>query len=168
MSQVLYLFIYSDTHSLTKSGIEFNDNNLDPVFPTALRPSYMQNNELYGGNKNDHFPPHVAGLTEPAATVDNVTVNWRFRVPDGKKIEFIDENTGYHYYESGKDFGDFVIWTKENYPSYELAVVVDDALMGITEIVRGEDLLISTARQLLIYDALDISPPAFYHCPLVF
>lgn len=128
----------------------------------------MQNNELYGCNNNTHYPPHVAALTEAAATVDNVIVNWRFRVPDGKKIEFNDENTGYHSYESGKDFGDFVIWTKENYPSYELAVVVDDALMGITEIVRGEDLLISTARQLLIYEALDISPPAFYHCPLVF
>ncbi len=165
---VINSLTHSSTHSRISLGIEINDNNVDPVFPTALRPTYMQNNELYGCNSNAHFPPYVAALTEAAATVDNVTVNWRFRVPDGKKIEFIDQNTGYHCYESGKDFGDFVIWTKENYPSYELAVVVDDALMGVTEIVRGEDLLISTARQLLIYEALDLHPPAFYHCPLVF
>ena len=52
-------------------------------------------------------------------------------------------------------------------PSYELAVVVDDAAMGISEVVRGEDLLISTARQLLIYDALNLKPPEFYHTPLL-
>ena len=52
-------------------------------------------------------------------------------------------------------------------PAYQLAVVVDDAAMGITEVVRGEDLLLSTARQLLLYRALDLNPPNFYHCPLM-
>ncbi|MGB0258129.1 MAG: glutamate--tRNA ligase family protein, partial [Coraliomargarita sp.] len=56
---------------------------------------------------------------------------------------------------------------KDGVPAYELAVVVDDNAMGITEVVRGEDLLISTARQLLIYDALGLKPPKFYHTPLL-
>ena len=52
-------------------------------------------------------------------------------------------------------------------PAYQLAVVVDDAAMAITEVVRGADLLISTARQLLLYRALGLEPPSFYHCPLL-
>jgi glutamyl/glutaminyl-tRNA synthetase len=71
---------------------------------------------------------------------------------------------------AGTDFGDFLIWRNDGYPSYELAVVVDDLDMGITEVVRGQDLLLSTARQLLIYEALGVSAdktPQFYHCPLV-
>jgi glutamyl-tRNA synthetase len=52
-------------------------------------------------------------------------------------------------------------------PAYQLAVVVDDAAMRITEVVRGQDLLVSTARQLLLYRALDLTAPAFYHCPLL-
>src|SRR6266478_8221490 len=65
------------------------------------------------------------------------------------------------------DFGDFVVWRHDDLPGYQLAVVVDDAAMAITEVVRGEDLLKSTARQLLLYRALGISPPQFYHCPLI-
>jgi glutamyl-tRNA synthetase len=52
-------------------------------------------------------------------------------------------------------------------PAYQLAVVVDDAAMQITEVVRGADLLLSTARQLLLYRALGRTPPVFYHCPLL-
>jgi glutamyl-tRNA synthetase len=68
---------------------------------------------------------------------------------------------------AGKDFGDFVVWRHDDIPSYQLAVVVDDAAMRITEVVRGEDLLKSTARQLLLYRALYLPPPRFYHCPLL-
>src|SRR5204862_861316 len=65
------------------------------------------------------------------------------------------------------DFGDFVVWRSDDVPSYQLAVVVDDAAMRITEVVRGSDLLLSTARQLLLYRALGLRPPHFYHCPLL-
>ena len=68
---------------------------------------------------------------------------------------------------AGKDFGDFVVWRHDDVPSYQLAVVADDAAMQITEVVRGADLLLSTARQLLLYRALELPPPAFYHCPLM-
>lgn len=93
--------------------------------------------------------------------------NWRFRVPDGETITFRDEYYGTQSYVAGKDFGDFVIWRHDDISSYQLAVVVDDHAMEITEVVRGADLLLSTARQLLIYRALGYDPPSFYHCPLL-
>jgi len=94
-------------------------------------------------------------------------VNWRFRVPDGERIDFRDGRLGEISTVSGRGFGDFVVWRRDDVPAYELAVVVDDIAMGITEVVRGEDLLISTARQLLIYRALGANPPAFFHGPLL-
>ena len=95
------------------------------------------------------------------------TVSWRFRVPDGETIEFVDGCFGRQRFVAGEDFGDFVVWRHDGVPSYQLVVVVDDAAMQITEVVRGADLLLSTARQLLLYRALGFSPPAFYHCPLM-
>ena len=79
----------------------------------------------------------------------------------------MDANLGPQQFVAGKDFGDFVVWRHDDVPAYQLAVVVDDAAMKITEVVRGEDLLVSTARQLLIYHALGLATPEFYHCPLV-
>jgi glutamyl-tRNA synthetase len=67
---------------------------------------------------------------------------------------------------AGKDFGDFVVWRGDGVPAYQLACVADDAAMNITEVVRGADLLVSTARQILLYRALGLTPPEFYHCPL--
>lgn len=92
---------------------------------------------------------------------------WRFRVTDGERIEFTDLAMGEQSFQAGKDFGDFVLWRNDDVPSYQLAVVVDDNAMNITEIVRGEDLLVSTARQLLLYRALGLSPPDHFHCPLL-
>jgi glutamyl-tRNA synthetase len=94
-------------------------------------------------------------------------VNWRFRVPDGRAVAFLDGRLGPQAFVAGKDFGDFVVWRHDGVPSYQLAVAVDDALMRITEVVRGEDLLRSTARQILLYEALGYAAPAFYHCPLL-
>jgi glutamyl/glutaminyl-tRNA synthetase len=94
-------------------------------------------------------------------------VNWRFRVPDGEAIEFVDGHFGGQNFTAGRDFGDFIVWRQDDLPAYQLAVVVDDADMRITEVVRGADLLLSTARQLLLYRALRLAPPAFYHCPLM-
>jgi glutamyl-queuosine tRNA(Asp) synthetase len=94
-------------------------------------------------------------------------VTWRFRVPDDEKVRFTDGCRGCQDSIAGRDFGDFVVWRQDNLPAYQLAVVVDDAAMGITEVVRGADLLRSTARQLLLYRALGLEPPCFFHCPLV-
>jgi glutamyl-tRNA synthetase len=97
----------------------------------------------------------------------NPKPSWRFRVPDGEVISFFDGALGRQSFTAGSDFGDFVVWRHDDVPSYQLAVVVDDAAMQITEVVRGADLLVSTARQLLLYRALGLTPPAFFHCPLV-
>jgi glutamyl-tRNA synthetase len=63
--------------------------------------------------------------------------------------------------------GDFVVWKSAGTPAYQLAVVVDDAAMGITEVVRGDDLVPSTPRQLLLYQLFGLTPPRFFHVPLV-
>ena len=94
-------------------------------------------------------------------------IHWRFRVPQGEAIEFSDVHLGPQRWIAGTDFGDFVVWRHDDLPSYQLACVVDDHAMRITEVVRGADLLLSTARQLLLYRALGGSPPAFFHAPLV-
>jgi glutamyl-tRNA synthetase len=94
-------------------------------------------------------------------------VNWRFRVPDGEEVRFADGRMGEARGVAGRDFGDFIVWRKDNIPSYQLAVVADDAAMAITEVVRGEDLLQSTFRQILLYRALGFREPGWYHCPLV-
>ncbi len=94
-------------------------------------------------------------------------VSWRFRVPDGETVAFVDGHHGPQAAVAGRDLGDFVVWRHDDLPSYQLACVVDDAAMGITEVVRGADLLLSTARQILLYRALGCVPPTFFHCPLV-
>jgi glutamyl/glutaminyl-tRNA synthetase len=94
-------------------------------------------------------------------------VNWRFRVPDGDEVVFEDGALGRQRFRAGSDFGDFIVWRHDDVTSYQLAVTTDDAAMKITEVVRGEDLLVSTARQLLIYRALGLAAPKFFHCPLV-
>jgi glutamyl-tRNA synthetase len=101
------------------------------------------------------------GMEEPGS------FNWRFRVPDGEAVEFEDRNLGHQRFVAGVDFGDFVVWRREGVPSYQLACVADDEAMNITEVVRGEDLVKSTARQILLYRALGLEAPAWFHCRLM-
>ena len=122
-----------------------HDDDQEPIFPPSYRPPL--------GTGHD--------LLEPGPT------NWRFRVSDGEQISFIDGAAGLTTRTAGVDFGDFLVWRKDGWPSYELGVVTDDHAMQISEVVRGADLLTSTARQLLLYRALSWQPPEFYHCPLV-
>ena len=122
-----------------------DEEDAEPVFPPALRPPLEAGREA----------------TSPAGVV------WRFRVPDGEVISFVDGRCGPQSFTAGEDFGDFVVWRKDDVPAYELAVVADDVDMRITEVVRGEDLLRSTARQLLVYAALGATPPAWFHTALV-
>lgn len=94
-------------------------------------------------------------------------VSWRFKVPDGETISFNDGYFGRQQFAAGRDFADFLLWRRDDIPAYQLAVVVDDAAMQITEVVRGADLLKSTARQLLLIRALGYPTPAYFHCPLL-
>ena len=94
-------------------------------------------------------------------------VNWRFRVPDGETMQFLDLHLGRQSYVAGDDLGDFVVWRRDDVPAYQLAVVVDDAAMQITEVVRGVDLLKSTARQSLLIRTLALPTPSYFHCDLI-
>ena len=127
------------------------------VAAAAVAPHFEDAEPVYPGTCRERCAG--ARLEDP--------VSWRFRVPDGELITFVDGRLGEQAFLSGRDFGDFVVWRRDTAPAYELAVVVDDAAMQITEVVRGADLLISTARQLLLYRALGLTPPCFYHCEIV-
>lgn len=133
----------------------------EPVYPGTCRP---RADVLRAENRNPK--PSFAAATTPA-NPPGPRVNWRFRVPDGETIAFVDGGFGPQQFVAGKDFGDFVVWRHDGVPAYQLSVVVDDSAMGITEVVRGADLLPSTARQILLYRALGVVPPAFFHCPLM-
>ena len=122
-----------------------DEEGIEPVFPAELR----------------------APIDSGIAAASPAGVVWRFHVPDGETIRFTDACRGPQAFTAGVDFGDFVVWRKDDVPAYELAVVADDVDMGITEVVRGEDLLRSTARQLLVYRALGAAAPAWCHLPLV-
>ena len=123
-------------------------------------------------NGIDDEPVYPPEFRPPAGTPllplgPRVSVNWRFRVPDGETLHFNDGAAGPQHATTGRDFGDFIVWRKDDTPSYQLACVVDDAAMHVTEVVRGADLIRSTFRQLLLFRALGAPAPAFYHCPLV-
>lgn len=121
-----------------------NDTDDEPIYPGTCR------------SRND-----ATQFAEPKG------VNWRFRVPEGESIRFEDLHLGTQQVTAGRDFGDFVIWRRDDVPAYQLAVVVDDAEMRITEVVRGADLLKSTSRQILLARALDYALPDYFHCDLV-
>ena len=121
----------------------------------------------HAGDEEPLYPGTCRERAAAAVAPGDPRVNWRFRVPDGERVTFTDGHAGPQQFLAGGDFGDFVVWTREGFPSYQLAVVLDDAAMHISEVVRGADLLPSTARQLLLYRALGLTPPAFYHCSLV-
>jgi glutamyl/glutaminyl-tRNA synthetase len=105
--------------------------------------------------------------TKNPAAAELTAVNWRFRVPDGEILKFVDQRLGEQSAIVGKDFGDFIVWRRDDVPAYQLAVVADDSAMGITEVVRGTDLITSTFRQLLLYHALELEEPQFYHARLI-
>ncbi len=113
------------------------------------------------------YPGKCRSRTDATDFDSPVGMNWRFRVPDGEPIEFVDRHMGKQSFIAGRDYGDFVVWRRDDVPAYQLAVAVDDAQMEITEVVRGADLLKSTARQILIFRALGLEPPDYYHCSLI-
>lgn len=121
-------------------------------------------------HENDDEPlyPGTCRCKRIGADADSPAgLNWRFRVPDGEQIGFVDGRLGSVSYVAGQDFGDFVVWRRDDVPAYQLAVVVDDYEMQVSEVVRGEDLLRSTARQILLQRALGIPQVEYFHCPLM-
>lgn len=108
-----------------------------------------------------------ASWAEAADAIAPRTPCWRFRVPDGTVVRFDDVFAGAFEQDVSRTLGDFPVARDAFGAGYTLAVAVDDALMGVTEVVRGDDLLAATPAQILLYRALGYEPPAFCHVPLV-
>jgi glutamyl/glutaminyl-tRNA synthetase len=139
-----------------------NEGDDEPVYPGTCRPHASDAARLHLGR--------TAEAAVPAWAMDGATpagANWRFRVPDGEEICFRDLHLGPQRITAGTDLGDFIVWRRDDLPAYQLAVVVDDSAMRVSEVVRGADLLKSTARQILLFRALGLTIPNYFHCDLV-
>lgn len=114
------------------------------------------------------YPGTCRGLTprQAAARRNTRPAALRFRVPD-RTVRFLDALQGEWVVQGREEIGDFVIRRRDGIAAYQLAVVVDDAAMRISHVLRGADLLTSTARQLLLYEALGLEPPEWIHVPLL-
>ena len=116
--------------------------------------------------RESRFTPEMRPALN-ARPFDDTETNWRFVTPDAA-VDFVDRFAGAQSINPSQSVGDFVVWTRAGVPAYQLAVVVDDAAQGVTRIVRGDDLLDSTARQMLLRRALGLGPePGYWHLPLV-
>lgn len=113
---------------------------------------------VYAGTCRDLTPEQRAVKTRAPA--------WRVRVPD-ERITVHDGLQGLWQEDLARDCGDFIIRRSDGVYAYQLAVVTDDADGGVTEIVRGRDLLSSTPRQLWLQETLGFAHPAYYHVPLL-
>ena len=111
------------------------------------------------------YPGTCSGRTAHDAETPGRPFAWRFRVPEGP-VAWLDRFLGEVVLEPSRVGGDFVVGRSGVGPSYQLAVVHDDASMGVTEVIRGDDLVPSTPRQILLYRALGYAPPTFGHVPL--
>lgn len=118
------------------------------------------------GQHEIRYSPELRPIDRAAFVFDDEQTNYRLLVQN-QAILISDEFAGEAEFRPFDEVGDFVIWTKSGTPAYQLAVVVDDAKQGVTDVVRGDDLLSSAARQELIYQALGLKAPKWWHLPLV-
>jgi glutamyl-tRNA synthetase len=140
----------------------------DLVYPcTCTRSDVAQAASApHAGQEGPAYPGTCAHRNAAdAANLGDQPFVWRFRATHS--LEFVDEYLGSVHMPLEAVGGDFVVWKSAGTPAYQLAVVVDDAEMGIAEVVRGDDLVPSTPRQLMLYEALELTPPMFVHVPLV-
>jgi len=163
-----------DRGAAPNERVEDSEQDSEPLYPPHFRPAYFD-------SASPSAPPTLRTMEEPTTPPHShspvsvplpllgeiIRTNWRFRTPDGETLRFVDNALGPQTAEVGRDIGDFLVWRKDDLPSYQLACVIDDSELGITEVVRGADLLRSTFRQLLLYRALGATPPEYYHCELV-
>ena len=126
----------------------------------ASAPHTSDGNVIYPGTCRGLTPEEIAEKRKKKAPA------YRLMVPD-EEITFTDGCMGTHTENLLRDCGDFYLRRADGVFAYQLAVVVDDARMGVTEVVRGADLLSSTARQLYLYRLLGLQAPRFAHCPLL-
>lgn len=147
---------------LTRSGRAYACTCTRADLRAALSAPQEGTTELrYSGRCRGRYPNQAAARSQ---TGQDPAL--RFEVQAGR-IDVVDEFVGLQRFDVATDCGDFLILRRNQLPSYQLAVVVDDAADGVTEVVRGDDLLPSAARQQLLQMALGAKTPRYYHVPLV-
>ncbi|MDO4997305.1 MAG: tRNA glutamyl-Q(34) synthetase GluQRS [Neisseria sp.] len=120
---------------------------------------------VYNGHCRDL--PKLANAENPAYLKQNNKMPaWRLRVPSAV-YGFDDRIVGHYQQNLANEIGDFVLLRADGLWAYQLAVVVDDALQGVTHVVRGQDLLVSTPRQLFVQECLNLPPVSYAHLPLL-
>jgi glutamyl-tRNA synthetase len=141
--------------------------NQEVVYPCTCTRSDIE--EAASAPHAEHEGPAYPGTCAGRRAADARNLDrpfaWRFR-SSTNHATFVDGFAGPVTVPLSQA-GDFVAWKSSGTPAYQLAVVVDDAAMGVTEVVRGDDLVPSTPRQLQLYAALRLPPPRFAHVPLV-
>ena len=152
---------------------EQSDNRTIPrVYPcvcsrrdveTAQSAPHSGEQLFYPGTCRGRF----ASWDAAAAAIAPRTPCWRFRVPDATVVSFRDVFAGAYSQDVSATLGDFPVSRDRFGAGYTLAVVVDDAAMGVTEVVRGDDLVAATPAQILLQRALGLPTPAYCHVPLV-
>lgn len=147
---------------LAEAGLVFES----PHSRAELREAAAALSAPHAGERGPAFPSALRPAPGPAWTFARDDVNHRFAVAPGAE-PVRDQVQGDASFDLAATEGDFIVWTKSAYPAYQLAVVVDDLLQGVTDVVRGEDLLASAAMQQRLYRALGSPPPRWWHLPLV-
>jgi len=143
------------------------------IYPCRCTRKQLEAASLSAPHGHEHDLRYPGNCRPPAeepvdkALLGAEGVAWRIRVPDRLTV-FEDTFAGRQEFDIQQTVGDFLVATKAGLTSYQLTVVVDDARQGIDQVVRGDDLLASTPRQMLLYDRLNLGPPPTYtHLPLV-
>ena len=149
--------------SLAAKGLTFRCDRSRGEIRVAASAPHAEDGET-------RYPPELRPAEPWPRTVDDAAGDWhanhRLRVDDATEtVE--DELAGRLAFNPGIEAGDLVVWTKLGVPAYQLAVVVDDARQGVTDVVRGDDLLASAARQQVIAAHLGIQHARWWHLPLV-
>lgn len=143
---------------------------LYPCYCTRAEIAQMASAPQQGAEDGPRYPGtcrDLASIQRKRYEAGGRRPSLRFRVPDERRITFTDLLVGDYTQHVQSAMGDFIVQRSDGIFSYQFAVVVDDALMRINQVVRGTDLLSSTARQILLYEALGFSVPTFAHVPLL-
>ena len=139
---------------------------------TLVYPCYCTRDQLHAASAPHASDGRVlyAGtcrrLTAEQRSAMKKTPCWRIAAPE-EEISFRDGLQGDFSMDLSREWGDFIVRRADGVAAYQLAVVVDDGAGGVTEVVRGRDLLSSTPAQLWLYRLLELAPPAFYHVPML-
>lgn len=131
-----------------------------------IYPCCCTRGDIAAAQSAPHDLDHEPRYPGTCRTYDGPGTAWRLRVDPGR-VEFEDRFYGPQSIDVAATVGDFVVAKTPEQPAYQLAVVLDDLDQGITEVIRGDDLIASTARQILVHRALGATPPAYGHVPLV-